>query len=227
MSAMRQQINLYQPAAPQGSGPFSASSALAVAGVVGAALLAFWGYGLWRVTHLEHAVESLEQQHRRGDDTLAALGAAQGTGASPDQAQVRVNELNTELATRTRALELLRGGSVGQVSGFSARLTALARRPVRGLWIDHVVLSGITGSMSVGGAAVDPDLVPLYLRGLAAERALAGARFDEFVIEQPAAVHAGEAGGTAAALSAPREPGFKFHADSGALRAPPATEKPT
>jgi hypothetical protein len=226
VSSVRQQINLYQPSAPVGSGPFSASGALVVAVIVGACLFAFWGYGLWRVAHLEHAVESLEQQHQRGDDTLAALGAAQGAGKTPEQAQTRVSELTTELATRTRALQLLQGGTVGQIVGFSPRLVALAHRPVHGLWIDHVVLSGITGSMSVGGAAVDPDLVPLYLHGLSAERALAGARFDEFVIERPSSEHAGEPSGAVAA-PAVQQQSFRFRADSGALRAPPATEKPT
>jgi len=223
MKAMRQQINLYQPVAEVGGGPFSASTAVVVGSAVGACLLAVWGYGLWRVAHLERAVQSLQQQNRSQDDTLAALGAARAAGLSPDKVQARVAELNTELATRTRALELLRGGAVGQVAGFSARLSALAHRPIPGLWVDHVVLSGITGAMNVDGGAVDPDLVPRYLRGLAAEHALAGARFDEFVIERPQR----EPAGSAAAKAAPAPAGFKFRAESGALRAPPATEKPS
>ena len=225
MKPVRQQINLYQPAAPVSSGPFAAASAWRLGAVVAAALVVVWAYGLYRVAHLERAIASLEQQHHRQDASLAALDAARAGGATPEQMRARVEALTAELAVRTRTLELLRGGTAGQVGGFSARLTALARRPMQGLWLDHVVLSGMTDSMSVGGTALDPDLVPRYLRGLADEHALSGARFDELVIERPPPEHPGEPG-TPAGPAAPDQ-SFRFRAESGALRAPPATEKPS
>jgi HAMP domain-containing protein len=227
MKAVRQQINLYQPVAAASSGPFLAGGALRVAALAAGCLLAVWGYSAWRVARLERAVHSLEEQQHRQDATMAALNAVRAADVPPEQLHSRVAALTAELAVRTRTLELLRSGTAGQVGGFSARLAALARRPMQGLWIDHVVLSGMTESMSVGGTALDPDLVPRYLRGLADERALAGAHFDELVIERPAAEHPGEGGqGTPASPAAP-DPSFRFRAESGALRAPPATEKTT
>jgi hypothetical protein len=223
MKPVRQQINLYQPAAQVRGGPFAAGGALRVSGVALACLVAVWTYGRWRVVRLERAVQSLEQQHHRQDATMAALNAARAADVSPEQMQARVAGLTAELAVRTRTLELLRSGTAGQVGGFSARLTALARRPLPGLWIDHVVLSGMSGSMTVGGSALEPDLVPRYLRGLAGEGALAGARFDDLVIERPA--EHPDAREHAAPAKAPADRSFRFRAESGALRAPPATEK--
>jgi hypothetical protein len=238
MKAVRQQINLYQPAKVQAaSGSFSAGAAVRVGALAAACLLAAWGYSMWRVARLQRAVSSLEQQHQRQDATMAALSAARAAGMTPEQVQTQVAELTAELAVRTRTLELLRSGAAGQVDGFSTRLAALARRPMPGLWIDHVVLSGMTDAMSVGGTALDPDLVPRYLRGLADEHALSGARFDELVIERPvrehaateavehAGEHAGEGGQEAATRAAVSDQSFRFRAESGALRAPPATEK--
>jgi hypothetical protein len=65
-------------------------------------------------------------------------------------------------------------------------MEALARRHVDGLWIDKLVLSGTNGSMSLSGATLDADIVPVYLQSLARDSVLSGTRFDEFVIERPA-----------------------------------------
>jgi hypothetical protein len=81
---------------------------------------------------------------------------------------------------------MLHNGAVGQTTGFSKRLTALARHSAGGVWIDRLSLSGTTGSMTLGGAAFDPQLIPRYLHELGTEPALSGIRFDQFVIEQPA-----------------------------------------
>jgi hypothetical protein len=224
MRPVRQQINLYQPAAELRGGAFAAGSALRVSGLAVASLVAVWAYGQWRVVRLERAVQSLEQQHHRQDATMAALNAARAADVTPEQMQTRVAALAAELAVRTRTLELLRGGTAGQVGGFSARLAALARRPLPGLWIDHVVLSGTSASMTVAGTALEPDLVPRYLRGLAGEGALAGARFDDLVIERPVE-RRDEREPAASARPAAADRSFRFRAESGALRAPAASGK--
>ena len=224
MKPVRQQINLYQPAVEVRGDSFAAGSALRVSGLALACLVALSAYGQWRVVRLERAVQALEQQHHRQDATMSALNSARAADVTPEQMQARVATLAAELAVRSRTLELLRSGTAGQVGGFSTRLAALARRPLPGLWIDHVVLSGMTESMTVAGTALEPDLVPRYLRGLAGEGALAGARFDDLVIERPAE-HRDEPERAVSATPAAPPRSFRFRAESGALRAPPATEK--
>jgi len=224
MSAMRQQVNLYQPggvARAEELAPFTAATAVLVAAAVCAGLLGFWGFGVWRVDRLERGLQTLRLQGQRQNETLAALGAARASGVTPEQLDATVKSLTAVLDTHTRALALLKEGTAGQLTGFSARLAALGRRPIEGLWLDHVVLSGLNGAMSVGGSAVDPDLVPRYLRGLGAERALAGVRFDDFVIERPTArptaatsTSATETPATPTATSRP----FTFRAESASLR---------
>jgi hypothetical protein len=224
VKSVRQQINLYQPALQPTGGLFPARRALLVCGLAVGCLIAVWAYSWWRVARLERAVHSLAEQQHRQDATLVALNATRTADAPPEQMQARVAMLAAELAVRTRTLELLRSGIAGQVGGFSTRLAALAHRPTPGLSVDHVVLSGMTDSMTVGGTALEPDLVPRYLRGLAEEGVLAGARFDELVIERPATGHGEEPGHATAERAAP-DHSFRFRAESGALRAPPATEK--
>jgi hypothetical protein len=209
MTVAEQQINLYQQ--PEGKGntaAFSSGTAVKLAGAVALGLLAVWGYGLWRVQRLEQAVTSLRQQQQRQQDTMTALNAARDLGTSPEQIDARVKELSEQVEARTRALAMLRDGVVGGTDGFSRRLVALAQHPVEGLWLDHVLLSGITPSMGLGGVAMSADLIPAYLRGLSAEGALAGVRFGELVIERPAAKTSSQE--QPLERSAPR--GFQFRA---------------
>jgi hypothetical protein len=215
MSALKQQINLYRPVTDTTRVPFSARSAALLLGLAAAGLVFVWAYGLWRVQRLERTVGLLREQQQHHAKTLETLSAARATGMSPEQITAQVAVLAAELATHSRALDLLRSGSVGETGGFSNRLSALARHPMEGLWIDRVLLSSVgTPKMSLGGMAIDPELVPRYLHELRAEPALAGLRFEAFAIEQPTTVKAAARGS---------EHKFIFKAESDAA-APPAPD---
>jgi hypothetical protein len=146
-------------------------------------MLVLWAYGFWNVKRLEQAVSSLRERQQRQQDEMAALNAARDLGISPEQIEARIKELSAQLDARTRALTMLREGAVGQTDGFSRKLIALAGHPVEGLWLDHILLSGTSPSMALGGVAVSPDLIPRFLRGLSADDALTGVRFGELAIE--------------------------------------------
>jgi hypothetical protein len=217
MSVQQQQINLYRPVVEAARAPFSARTAAVVTAVIVAFLVSLWAYDLWRVQRLEHTVAALRQQQQNQTQTLEALSVAGSMGLTPEQLTARVSALTAQLAEHSRALQLLRTGSIGQTGGFSSRLSALARHPVEGLWIDSVALAGKGQTkMSLAGVAIDPQLVPRYLNELRAEPALAGQRFDVFAIERP---HASE---TSAADAQKREQApesehrFLFKAESGA-----------
>lgn len=99
--------------------------------------------------------------------------------------EARVKALAASLSERTQALQVLQSGAAGQTSGFAARMEALARRHVDGLWIDGLAMSGTQSTISISGSSVDADIVPAYLRSLSSEAVLNGTRFDDFVIERP------------------------------------------
>ena len=103
---------------------------------------------------------------------------------NPAELEKRIKALKVQIADRTNALALLRGGAAGETTGFARRLEALAHQHVPGLWLDRMVLAGDAHTLSLSGRSVDADLVPHYLMALAQEPVLAGTRFDEFVIER-------------------------------------------
>jgi hypothetical protein len=184
---MRQQINLYQPIFSRERKQLSSMALLSGVGVVVVALFAVSFYADRRVEELAQEVESMRARAAQQEQIVAKATEMHVARGNPAEIEARVKQLTENLAARKRALNVLQAGAAGQTIGFAARLEALARRHVDGLWLDGLVLSGTNGSMTLQGATLNADTVPTYLQGLAHERALAGTRFDDFVIERPTA----------------------------------------
>jgi hypothetical protein len=226
---MRQQINLYQPVDGHDRKPLASRTIGLVAGGVLACLLVIWGFGMFQVARLETAVEALRSQQAAQEQSMSTVAAVRPANVNPAQLQAQVQALTAQVAARRQALEILHAGGAGQKRGFAPRLEALARQHTDGLWIDRVMLSGTTAAMSVGGATLSADLVPRYLRALAAESALTGTRFDALIIERRAKESPPADGADASQAAA--EPktllkSIRFRAESNSLRAVSA-EKPS
>ncbi len=219
MNPPRQQVNLYQNTAPAWR-PFGSATLALACGAVGCCLAIIWAFGTWQVTRLQQSVAALQRQQAAQQTALGALGSLQTVGANPADLQARVQQLGAELAARERALALLQSGAAGSTQGFSARLAALARHPVAGLWLRQITVSNLTGSMSLAGEVLVPDTVPRYLQVLSVEPVLAGLRFDRLVIERPeTAPAAAKSGGSTPGRPPRRAAAFKFHADGTAAAA--------
>lgn len=221
---MRQQINLYQPIFSREHKQLSAVTLAIVLGVVVVTLLGATFYANRRVDQLAQQVEAMRERAAQQEQMVAQMGELQASRGNPADIEARVKQLTETVAARKNALDVLQAGAAGQTIGFAARLEALARRHVEGLWIDNLVLSGTNGSMTLQGATLDADTVPVYLQGLAHERALAGTRFDDFVIERPAPEvvpqigdSESEDGAAATIKAAATEKHIRFRAGSKAL----------
>jgi Tfp pilus assembly protein PilN len=223
---MRQQINLYQPIFREERKALSAGSVAIGLTLIVAGLTVVSIYGRHSVAELEASVQTLRDQANRQQEALAQASELQAAGAKPLDAETRLNQLSAKVSEREQALKVLQSGVAGQTTGFAARMEALARRHVPGLWLDGMKLSGTSTSMSLQGATANADIVPVYLRSLAADAALAGTRFDEFVIQraevaksEPAAEpESGEAKRSGATPVAQR-PTLRFSAGSTSLPA--------
>jgi hypothetical protein len=181
---MRQQINLYQPIFSETRSAFCAKHAALGLLLIIAGLAAYSWNEQRQISQLQTQVAALQAQQ----DERQALLEQEGQGAAsetPEQLDARVKLLDAQVAERTRAVQILQSGGAGRTTGFADRMEALARRHVDGLWLDQMILSGTNDAMTLRGSTLDPDVVPEYLRSLAAEPALSGTRFDDFVIERP------------------------------------------
>jgi hypothetical protein len=182
---VHQQINLYQPIFSEQRKPLSGVVVALFFGLLIAVLAGNSVYANMQLQQLRATVENLRIEQGEQESLLTANGEELANKEKPAVVDARIKTLDKMINERRAALKVLQSGAAGQTTGFATRMEALARRHVDGLWIDRLVLSGTTGSMSLSGSALDADTVPLYLRSLAQESVLSGTRFDEFVIERP------------------------------------------
>jgi hypothetical protein len=183
MSTAMQEINLYQPVSKGVRGALSASSTQVILILVSATLLGLWGFAYWQVDRLDIAAQQVRDQQQ----AQAAMSAAQGPqlgGLSDEELEALLTRLGEDLDSKTRALALLSSESTTQPAGFSTRLRAFGMRHIDGIWLDRLTLGATVESVSLSGSTLTPDVVPRYLRSLAADPALKGGQIDEFVIEK-------------------------------------------
>jgi hypothetical protein len=181
---MHQQINLYQPIFREERKLFSLKTVALSLGAAVVVLVAIWGIGKHNVDRLDIAVAQLKQQQAAQQKVAEAAGALFDAQGNPAAVQAVVQILSAQLAERTKALDLLRSGAAGEPRGFAPRLQALARQHTDGVWLDELFIGGGPNGLVLRGRCVDPDLLPKYLQMLKAEPELAGALFDEVVIDR-------------------------------------------
>jgi hypothetical protein len=181
MSAAMQEVNLYQPVSKGVRNVLSASSTRAILILVCATLSGLWGFAYWQVDRLEKAAQLVrDQQHAQ-----AAMSAAQGPqldGLSDEELEALLTRLGEDVDSKSRALAMLSAESTSQPAGFSTRLRAFGARHIDGIWLDRLTLGSTVESVSVSGSTLSPEVVPRYLRSLAADPALKGGQIDEFII---------------------------------------------
>jgi Tfp pilus assembly protein PilN len=183
-AAMEQQINLYQPILGAEKRLFSARAIGLTLLLLTTSLAGFAGFAAWRNARLERTITLLEQQQAAEIAMADRVSAAIKPTTSFAELEVNAKRLSAEIASRERALDIVRRGSANSVSGFGARLEALARSQLEGLWLSRIVVSVGDGQLAFRGAATDARFIPTYLAALSGEPALNGVRFDRIAMHR-------------------------------------------
>jgi hypothetical protein len=181
---MEQQVNLYQPILGAEKRIFSARAIGGSLLTLGACLGGLHAFGAWRTGRIERSVAIIERQVAAETSLRDGVSAALRPSRSIVDLQAQALELIADIAARERALDVVNRDTASPATGFAARLEALGRRQIDGLWLRTIVVGSGDGLLALRGATVDRRLVPQYLAALAEERAFDGVRFDKLVIRQ-------------------------------------------
>ena len=182
--AVEQQVNLYQPILGAEKRLFSARAIGLCLALLAFSLAALGGYGAWRTSRVERSIAELEKRQATELVKAERAGLALNPGKSLAELDAEAKELAADIAARERALAILKLGAGSPATGFAARLEALARRQIDGLWLHDVVVGSGDGRLAMRGQALDPKLVPAYLAALSEDPALAGVRFDKLTMRR-------------------------------------------
>src|ERR1700674_4154266 len=181
---MEQQVNLYQPILGAAKRIFSARAIGLSLVTVGVCLGGLHGFGAWRTGRIERSVAIIERQVATEMSLRDRVSAALRPSRSIVELQAQALELIADIAARERALDLVNRDTASPATGFAARLEALGRRQIDGLWLRAIVVGSGDGLLALQEATVDRRLVPQYLAALAEEHAFDGVRFDKLAMRQ-------------------------------------------
>jgi hypothetical protein len=183
VSAIYQQVNLYQPIFRKQRQIFSAITMLQAAAVVAVALLGFYFLGVWRVASLEAEVVRLEGAEMSLMTRLASIDPSLSANRRVE-VEAELRRLNVTLSDQQRLVDVLAEQPLGTTEGFSGFLAALGRQHSPQLWLTDFAINGSTRALELAGRSTRVELVPEYLQRLGREPALAGQRFDRLEIER-------------------------------------------
>ena len=181
---MIQQINLYQPVFRQPRKVFSAVTMLQIAVIVLVGMLAIYAVGRWQLGRMDSQIAALQDEAQEAQAQLQKLSAtAKAQQSKQAGLQAQITQLQTRLDNRRAALDQLQSLDLSGPDGFSARLRALGRASVGGVWLTGIHIDGARGSLSLQGEARRADLLPVYLDSLGKQPVFQGTRFRTFRLE--------------------------------------------
>ena len=183
---MEQQVNLFQPILGAEKRLFSAGAIGVALALLAVSLGGVASFARWRTAHIERAVIEVTRQEAIEQVLAAQASASNEPRASLAELDALAKSSAEEIAARVYALNVVKRGSSDPASGFAARLEAIARRHIEGVWLTSLIIGTGEGRLALSGATSDPRLVSGWLRSLADEHALDGAFFDRLVIRQVA-----------------------------------------
>lgn len=201
---MAQQINLYSPALLGEKKHFSAATMSQALALLLAAGLAFYVYVYYKTSAFERIAAESARQLKGQSEQLALLMK----DFSPQGKSRLLEEEVARSSARLKQLEhlasALQTGGLGNSTGFSRYLAALARQPVNGVWLTDVSIGGDEAQLAMTGRALHADLVPAYVRALSREQVMQGRRISDLRLS---AQEEERKAGTQAPGAKPVEPG--------------------
>lgn len=182
---MSQQINLFNPIFLKQRKYLSLVTMLQALGLIVLGSLFFYGYALYQVGQLRQQSEESTRRFNAEQERLARYTAEFSPQQASQLLQAEVQRLEKELAEQTSMVDTLKSGSVGNTTGYSRYMRAFSRQVVQGLWLTSFKVTGDAAQISLSGAVLDPELLPIYIQRLRREQALQGKSFSNLEMQRP------------------------------------------
>ena len=181
---MSQQINLFNPQLLRQKKYFSMLAMMQALALMMLGSALFYAYALYQVQQLAALSEETNRRYAAAQERLARNSAE----FSPQQAkQLLEDELKKNegrAAAQRELINKLKSGDIGNTRGYSEYMRAFARQTLHGLWLTGFEITGDAVQMSMRGGALNPELVPGYIKRLSQEEVMRGKEFAALQMQQ-------------------------------------------
>lgn len=174
---MSQQINLYNVQLLRQKKYFSANAMLQALLLILLGYAAFYGYAAYQMRQLLVQTDETANLYASEQSKLARMNIE----FSPEQArksqEEEIKKTDIRLVLQRELIATLKSGAIGNTSGYSEYMRAFARQASYGMWLTGFEISGDAVQMTIRGAALSPELVPVFIKRLSHESIMRGKEF--------------------------------------------------
>ena len=181
---MSQQINLFNPIFLKQKKTFSALNMVEALGLLFIGVIVFYGYASYEATGLAQHADQTARQYRQSKLQLAEVSARYAPKKADAVLESEVSDLQAQVSARQALVSSLGVGALTNDTSYAEYMRALARQSLGGLWLTGFKVGNGGAQMEIIGRALQPELVPSYIRRLNQERIMQGRAFDSLIMEQ-------------------------------------------
>jgi hypothetical protein len=200
-----QQINLFNPIFLKQKKIFTAVPMAEALGVVLAGAMLMSWFASHRVAELEQRAAAGKAQLAKRETRLNNANVQFAPRQKSPALAAELAEAEAQLAALSDVENVLRGGALGNTSGYAEYFRAFSRQNVNGLWLTGVTIVGAGSDIGVQGKAMQPTMIPNYIARLTAEKIMRGKTFASLKIDRAMAAPPADPA-AAAAPAAPAVP---------------------
>lgn len=190
---MSQQINLLNPLLKKRRDYFSFTNLLQALGFVIFGSLLFYGYAVYQERQLNMQFNEATKRFEAEKTRMILLEAEFSPQQTSQMLQDEVVQMEKKLAAQTKLVETMKSGAGGNTSGYSEYMRAFSRQAVQGLWLTGFMVNGDGTEINLSGAALNPELVPVYIQRLGNEKIMHGKAFSTLQIQAASSDEKGSA----------------------------------
>lgn len=179
---MSQQINLFNPLFLKQKKYFSVVTMARAIAVLVSGLAIFYLYAVVQDGKLSQRAEESTRSYDLQKDRFIRVSAELAPGKIDTQLEQDLRAAEAAVAGRQNLLREMQTGVMGNTAGYSEYMRAFARQAVQGLWLTGIQIAEGGEQLALDGRALQPDLLPTYIRRLNGEAAMRGRPFESLTI---------------------------------------------
>jgi hypothetical protein len=216
---MSQQINLFNPIFLKQKKAFSAVNMLDALALLLVGVAVFYAYGSIETLNLDRQAVETARQYNLSKARLLDASVRYAPKKKDAVLEAEVNSLQAQLGARKATLNNLGIGVTINEASYAEYMRALARQSFAGLWLTGFRVGKGGAEIEIIGRALQPELVPSYIRRLGQERSLRGRAFDSLSMAQRQGVLPADASRPAVAPASYSYTEFRLGSSHGELPA--------